>query len=71
MDPLIIKNIIIIGESVSLKNWVSELIHLSQNIYLYLIIIGGKDYMDNVEKGDIEIDSWCVVGIGGVTGSGV
>jgi hypothetical protein len=32
---------------------------------------GGWDVVDNVEKGDIEVDSWCVVGIGGVTGSGV
>jgi hypothetical protein len=47
------------------------LIHSSQNIYLYLIIIVGKDYMDNVEKRDIGIDNWCVVGIGGATGSGV
>jgi hypothetical protein len=45
-------------------------------IYIYyLIILGGKDYMDNDEKvfslGDIRIDSWCVVGIGGATGSDV
>jgi hypothetical protein len=33
--------------------------------------MGGRDVVDNVEKVDIEVDSWCVVGIGGVTGSGV
>ena len=27
--------------------------------------------MGNVEKGDIEVDGWCVVGMEGVTGSGV
>jgi hypothetical protein len=32
---------------------------------------GGRDVVDNVEKGDIEVDSWCVVGIGGVTGSAI
>ena len=26
--------------------------------------------MGNVEKGDIEVDGWCVVGVEGVTGSG-
>ena len=39
---------------------------------LYFIIMGGRDVMGNVEKGDIEVDGWCVVGMGGgVTGSGV
>jgi hypothetical protein len=33
--------------------------------------MGGRDVVDSVEKGDIEVDSWCAVGVGGVTGSGV
>jgi hypothetical protein len=32
---------------------------------------GGRDVVDSVEKGDIEVNSWCAVGIRGVTGSGV
>jgi hypothetical protein len=39
------------------------------------IIIGGKDYMDNVGcrffLGVIGIDNWCIVGIGDATGSGM
>ena len=27
--------------------------------------MGGRDVMGNVEKGDIEVDGWCVVGMGG------
>ena len=26
--------------------------------------MGGRDVMGNVEKGDIEVDGWCVVGMG-------
>jgi hypothetical protein len=33
--------------------------------------MGGRDVVDKVEKGDIEVDGWCVVGMGSVTGSGV
>jgi len=33
--------------------------------------MGGRDGMGNVEKGDIEVDGRCVVGVEGVTGSGV
>jgi hypothetical protein len=33
--------------------------------------MGGRDGMGNVEKGDIEVDGWCVVGVEGVIGSGV
>jgi hypothetical protein len=32
------------------------LIHSSQKIWLYFIIMGGRDAMGNVEKGDIEVD---------------
>ena len=34
-------------------------------------MMGGGDVMGSVEKGDIEVDGWCVVGMGGVTGCGV
>jgi hypothetical protein len=33
--------------------------------------MGRRDVMGNVEKGDIEVDGWCVVGVEGVAGSGV
>jgi hypothetical protein len=33
--------------------------------------MGGRDAMGNVEKGDIEVDGGWIVGMGGVTGSGV
>ena len=33
--------------------------------------MGGREVMGSVEKRDIEVDGWCVVGLGGVTGSGV
>jgi hypothetical protein len=33
--------------------------------------MGGGVVVDKVEKGDIEVDGWCVVGMGSVTGSGV
>jgi hypothetical protein len=32
--------------------------------------MGGRDVMANVEKGDIEVDGWCVVGMRGVTPKG-
>ena len=33
--------------------------------------MGERDVVGKVEKGDIEVDGWCVVGVEGVIGSGV
>jgi hypothetical protein len=51
--------------------WFSGLICSSREIWLYFIIVGGRDVVGKVERGDIEVDGWCVVGMGSVTGSDV
>jgi hypothetical protein len=34
----------------NLDKWISELIHPSQQYIYYLMILGGKDFMDSDEK---------------------